>query len=103
MNGARDRIARFLRCSAFALSVATLAATAWSEVQAGTPTYRIDFFTISNGGNALLGSCFHLSATVGQIAPGYSSASLYSLIAGYWQPAPVAATDEIFFNGFQAC
>jgi hypothetical protein len=26
-----------------------------------------------------------------------------SLIAGYWQPAPTAATDEIFFNGFQGC
>jgi hypothetical protein len=40
---------------------------------------------------------------VGQPAPGYSSGSIESLIAGYWQPAPTAATDEIFFNGFQGC
>jgi hypothetical protein len=66
-------------------------------------TYSIDFYTISAGGNILRGSCYRLSGTVGQVAPGYSSGSIDSLIAGYWQPAPTAATDEIFFNGFQGC
>ena len=70
---------------------------------AALPTYSIDFYTISSGGNTLKGNCYRVSATVAQTAPGYSSASTYSLIAGYWQPAPLAATDEIFFNGFQGC
>jgi len=77
---------------------------AFGSVRAGTsPTYSIDFYTISAGGNTLHGNCYRLSGTVGQAAPGYSSGSIYSLIAGYWQPAPTAATDEIFFNGFERC
>jgi hypothetical protein len=77
---------------------------AFGSILAGTPpTYIIDFYTISAGGNTLHGSCYRLSGTLGQAAPGYSSGSIYSLIAGYWQPAPTTATDEIFFNGFQGC
>jgi hypothetical protein len=76
----------------------------WSDARAGTPpTYSIDFYAISAGGNTLHGNCYRLSGTVGQAAPGYSSGSIDSLIAGYWQPAPIVATDEIFFNGFQGC
>jgi len=74
-----------------------------SNARAGTPTYSIDFYVMGNGGHTLQGNCYRLSGTVGQPAPGYSSGSIYSLIAGYWQPAPMAATDEIFFNGFQGC
>jgi hypothetical protein len=74
-----------------------------SIATAGTPTYSINFYTISAGGNTLHGPCFRVSGTVAQTAPGYSSGSTYSLIAGFWQPAPVAATDEIFFNGFEGC
>jgi hypothetical protein len=70
---------------------------------AAPPTYSIDFYVISAGGNTLKSNCFRVSGTVAQTAPGYSSASTYSLIAGYWQPAPIAATDEIFFNGFEGC
>jgi hypothetical protein len=87
------------------ISGAAVALGAFGSIRAGAPptTYRIDFFAISAGGNTLRGNCYRLSGTVGQPAPGYSSGSIESLIAGYWQPAPTAATDEIFFNGFQGC
>ena len=96
-----------LRFGARALLVSTLAclcgATLPSDSRAGgPPTYSIEFHTISAGGNTLRGSCYRLSATIGQVAPGYSSAALYSLIAGYWQAQP-PATDEIFFNAFEVC
>jgi hypothetical protein len=81
-----------------------IALGAFGSIRAGAPpTYSIDFFAISAGGNTLHGNCYRLSGTVAQVAPGYSSGSIDSLIAGYWQPAPTAATDEIFFNGFQGC
>jgi hypothetical protein len=77
---------------------------AFGSIRAGAPpTYSIDFYAISAGGNTLRGDCYRLSGTLGQPAPGYSSGSIESLIAGYWQPAPAAATDDIFFNGFQGC
>ena len=77
---------------------------AFGSIRAGTSqTYSIDFYTISAGSNTLHGNCYRLSGTLGQVAPGYSSGSIDSLIAGYWQLAPTAATDEIFFNGFQGC
>lgn len=79
-------------------------ATLSSNSRAGVPpTYRIDFHAISAGGQSLRGACYRLSATMGQVAPGYSSAAIYSMIAGYWQPAPPAAADEIFFNEFEVC
>ncbi len=71
--------------------------------RADAPTYSVDFYTISAGGNTLSGNCYRLSATVAQVAPGYSSGGIYSLVAGYWQPPPSSATDEIFFNGFEGC
>jgi hypothetical protein len=75
-----------------------------SMAHAGTPsTYSIDFHVISAGGNSLKSSCFRLKGTVGQPAPGYSSGAIYSLIAGYWQPASSTASDEIFYNGFEGC
>src|SRR5512141_125477 len=93
-----------LSLSALAMMVlASTAALRWSDARAGTPTYSIDFYVMGNGGHTLQGNCFRLSGTVGQPAPGYSSGSIESLIAGYWQPAPIVAVDEIFFNGFQGC
>jgi hypothetical protein len=75
-----------------------------SNAQAGAmPTYSIDFYVISAGGNSLKSSCFRLSGTVGQPSPGYSSGAIYSLIAGYWQQAPAVGSDEIFYNGFEGC
>jgi hypothetical protein len=81
------------------------AVTAWtSDAHAGTtPTYSIDFYFISAGGISLKNSCFRLSGTIGQPAPGYSSGAIYSLIAGYWQPAAAVGSDEIFYNGFEGC
>lgn len=93
----------------FALSVLTAMALpsaaifCWSDAQAGTPAYNIDFHIISAGGTPMRGSCFHLSGTVAQAAPGYSSGSIYALSAGYWQAVPDSASDEIFFNGFEGC
>jgi hypothetical protein len=99
----RTRRARLTVCLLAAMVLASTTALRWSDARAGTPTYSINFYTISAGGNTLRGSCYRLSGTLGQVAPGYSSGSIDSLIAGYWQPAPTAATDEIFFNGFQGC
>ena len=97
----RDRLVSFALVS---LALASLLVAPWSDTQAGTPTYSIDFHIISSGGTTLHGSCFVLSGTVAQVAPGYSAAAnIYSLNAGYWQPAPTASVDEIFFNGFEGC
>lgn len=79
----------------------------WSDSRATTPAYSIDFHTISSGGSSLRNSCFHLSGTVGQAAPGYSSETsggiTYSVYAGFWPAAPTTGLDEIFFNGFEGC
>jgi hypothetical protein len=101
---------RFLLQPRFALSATLLSLTVFLSIaalpadsRADASTYSIDFHTISAGGNALRGNCYRLSGTVAQVAPGYSSEGIYSLIAGYWQPALTSATDEIFFNGFEVC
>ena len=104
MHGFRTR--RRLAAAATVLGAAAfvyIAATPAHSRAAAPPAYSIDFHAISAGGNNLQGNCYRLSGTVGQVAPGYSSGSTFSLIAGYWQPAPPAAVDEIFFNGFEAC
>lgn len=68
-------------------------------------TYSIDFHIVSPGGSSLHNSCYKLSGTVGQASPGYSSGSIYALLAGYWQAGANAAADAdtIFFNGFEGC
>lgn len=87
-----------------AVAATAVAAMRWSDTQAGTiPPYSIDFHTISSGGSSLRNSCFLLSGTVGQAAPGYSSGSTEYLIAGFWSAAPTTGLDEIFFNGFERC
>jgi hypothetical protein len=86
-----------------ACSAAFFSAAASNSDAAPAPTYSIDFHVISAGGNLLKGSCFRLTGTVGQPAPGYSSSGIYSLIAGYWQPATAVGSDEIFYNGFEEC
>ncbi len=76
----------------------------WADARAGASSmYSIDFHVIGAGGHSLQGSCFRLSGTVGQPAPGYSSGSIYALIAGYWVNADAADSDEIFYNGFEDC
>ena len=91
-----------------ALWSASILAMPWSDTPAETAaTYSIDFHTISSGGSSLRNSCFRLTGTVGQTAPGYSSTTsgtpTYSVYAGFWSAAPTTGLDEIFFNGFEAC
>jgi hypothetical protein len=75
------------------------------NTQAGTgPTYSISLQAISSAGSMSLRSgCFLLADTVGQPAPGYSSGSTDSLLAGFLAMVPTAGSDEIFFNGFEGC
>jgi hypothetical protein len=74
------------------------------DARAGASSiYSIDFHVIGAGGHSLQGSCFRLSGTVGQAVPGYSSGSIYALLAGYWVNANAADSDEIFYNGFEDC
>lgn len=71
------------------------------------PAYSIDFHAISAGGTAVRNSCFGLSGTVGQAAPGYSSTTTgpptYSVYAGFRSAAPATGLDEIFFTAFEEC
>ncbi len=86
-----------------AVAASILAAPA-ADTHAGTTVaYSIDFHTISSGGSSLHNSCFHLSGTVGQAAPGYSAGSSDYVIAGFWSAAPTTGLDEIFFTGFEEC
>jgi hypothetical protein len=87
-----------------AAALTTVIAMRWSDTRAAPlPVYSIDFHTISSGGGSLRNSCFHLTGTVGQPAPGYSSGSSDFVIAGFWPAAPTTGLDDIFFNGFQGC
>jgi hypothetical protein len=91
------------RLAASALALAALAGAVPSATRAGTPTYSITFHAITAGGSAMRSStCYGLSGTIGQAAPGYSSANTYSIVAGFWTGG-VSASDEIFFNGFEGC
>lgn len=102
-SGAQPRA----RLAVPALAATTLAlafAVPWSGLNAGTtPTYRIDFHRISAGGGTARGHCTRLSGTLGQAAPGYSSGSTNSVIAGFWLAAPTDGQDQLFFNGFERC
>ena len=86
---------------------ASIIAIRSSDSLAVVPTYSIDFHTINAGGNPLRNSCFGLSGTVGQAAPGYSSytssSPTYSIYAGFWSAAPATGLDGIFFSGFEEC
>ena len=71
-----------------------------------TAPYSIDFHMITAGHAPLRNSCFMLSASAGQTAPGYSSDSsgqLWSVLAGFWPAEPTTGRDEIFFDGFEGC
>ena len=87
-----------------AVTVTAVTAMRWSDTHAGTISpYSIDFHTISSGGSSLRNGCFHLTGTVGQAAPGYSSGTTEYVIAGFWSAAPTTGLDDIFFNGFEGC
>jgi hypothetical protein len=88
---------------ALALAAAAAVPSSDSNAQA-TPAYSIDFHYISTGGSRLHNSCFVLNGTAGQTSPGFSSGSVYSLLAGFWSAAPTAAQqDQLFFDGFEGC
>ena len=94
--------ARVVPLAFIALSCAF--ALPWSDsVAQAIPPPTIDFHVIGSGGTALHNACFRLWGTVGQTAPGYSSASTYAVYAGFWSAAPKTGLDEIFFNGFEGC
>lgn len=106
MNNERTRprlLARRILSLLSAFALIGLSTLQWSDSSAQSAAPMIDFHRISAGGTRLHNSCYHLSGTVGQAAPGYSSNATYSLLAGFWPAAPTTARDEIFFNGFEGC
>jgi hypothetical protein len=81
-----------------------VSAVPWSDTQAQSSPPAIDFHIIDSGGGKLLrNSCFHLSSSIGQPVPGYSSAASYTVTEGFQAAAPTTNRDEIFFNGFEEC
>ncbi|MEO5622225.1 MAG: hypothetical protein ABIQ78_02235 [Dokdonella sp.] len=68
-----------------------------------TPEFSIDSYVISAGANRSFNTCFVLTGTLGQAAPGYSSGGVYYLLSGFWSFVPITERDEIFFNGFEGC
>lgn len=83
--------------------VAGLCAVPSSDSLAGAAAPSIDFHVISAGGQTQTNSCFRLSATIGQVAPGYSNNATNAVFAGFWAAASPTEVDEIFFNGFEDC
>jgi len=86
-----------------AVALACVAAIIWSDSPAAGSSTNADFHALTAGGNSLRNSCFRMAASVGQVAPGYSSSGSFSLSAGFIAGAPTTNLDEIFFNGFEAC
>lgn len=101
------RVARLWRvASAFAILAgpAVLPASGMSA-QAGGP-YDIKWHAIAPGGIVRArNSCFRLSGTTAQatVTPGITMGSSYTLFTGFWPAAPIAAQDQMFFDGFEGC
>ncbi len=74
-----------------------------SNSVAGVGLPAVDFHVISAGGRSLQNSCFKLSGTVAQVAPGFSGNATSSVFAGFWAAAIPTGMDAIFFNGFEGC
>lgn len=86
-----------------AIVIAAFCAIPWSDSSAGAGAPAVDFHVISAGGQTQTNSCFRLSGTVGQVAPGYSNNATNAVFAGFWAAASSTEADEIFFNSFEAC
>jgi hypothetical protein len=86
-----------------AAMLACVAAIPWSDTQAQSSAMNINPQVVDAGGKPLANSCYRLSGTVGQPAPGYSSSATYSINAGFVAVTPTTIRDEIFFNGFEGC
>lgn len=74
-----------------------------SDVRAQAVPPTIGFHFIGAGEHGRSNSCFRLSASVGQAAPGYSSGTSNAIVAGFQAASPTTGLDEIFFNGFEDC
>lgn len=87
------------------LALLCIAAMPWSDTSARPASMSIDFHLISSGGKRLHNGCYHVSGSIGQAAPGYSSSAdmQYAVLAGFWTAAPTVGGDELFFNGFEGC
>jgi len=88
--------------SALAIALSGFLATPWSSSGAQAAP-SIGFHFIGSGGHALQNFCYRLSGTAGQTAPGYSSSTNFSVVAGFWEAAPLTSLDELFFDGFEDC
>lgn len=97
---ARRRVVRVVLATA---ALGAVAAIPWSDSNAAGPAYSIDYHYMSTGGSRLHNSCFVVSGTLGQSAPGSSFGSGYSISAGFWAAAPISGQDQLFFNGFERC
>lgn len=104
IHGSRGRFrSRWGAFAPVALAAALVVAPS-SAGLAGTPsTYSIDIHRISTGGGSLRNACYRLSGSVGQPAPGYSSAATYSVNAGFWPAVAVERPDQLFFSGLEGC
>lgn len=85
-----------------AAALVCITAVPWSDTQAQTSGPSINVHVVNSGAKRFSNSCFRLSGSVGQPAPGFSSSASYSISAGFQTAAPVNH-DEIFFNGFEGC
>ena len=88
-----------LRCVAPILAMCLVSSTSHSQAP---PTYAIPAHVIGGGTHTMANACFRLGATLGDAAPGYSSAAGYALLSGFQAAAPVPS-DTIFSSGFQEC
>ena len=86
-----------------AIAVIAVCAMPRSDVSAQVAGPSIDFHFIGAGEHPRTNSCFRLSGSVGQAAPGYSSGATNSIVAGFQGASPTTGLDEIFFNGFEDC
>ena len=68
-----------------------------------TPPFSIDHYVIAAAGARSRASCFIVTGTAGQAAPGYSSGATFSVVSGYWATVAAGGRDEIFFDGFEGC
>jgi hypothetical protein len=75
-----------------------------SDVRAQAASPSIKFHFVGAGEHPRKNSCFRLAGSVGQAAPGYSSGSTNSTVAGFQAASPNASElDQLFFNSFEDC
>ena len=87
-----------IRCFAAALLAAVPVFGSASD-----PTFSIDAHLVATGTSVRSSSaCFRLEATIGESVAWVSSTVDYTVSAGFRKRAP-AASDVIFFNGFEDC